>query len=421
MSATEAFILSRIDGSSTLEELAEVVAMSMADTRRAVEHLAELGAVKVDGPRGKTLRPTRAPGKVNKSLRPAVRAKTIPAPKSKRPAPKSEPPCELELDLQQRIRDLDARLPTQSDHELLGVSADAGAREIKRAYYALAATYHPDRFFGKKLGPLRATVDRIFTHMTNAHERLLVAAKRSGRRTIAPKASTQAPPPRVSERPKQKRRSMPAPSSKRAPKARSAPPQISLEAYTLASEQAYRRIGTEKAKVAAKARAQIFLDVARSAQERGDPATAAQHYRLALQLFDDPAIAVACKEMEVAAANFAHDTASKQAREAEKASDWSNAARHWKVAHDARPGPVVAERLAHALVRSGGDLRRAVSLAQDALLEEPDRLDIRLTLAEALLAAGLVKRARAEVDRALERAPRDSRPKDLLARIKRSL
>jgi tetratricopeptide (TPR) repeat protein len=249
-------------------------------------------------------------------------------------------------------------------------------------------------------------------------------------RTRHPKART-APPPRATNRamPKVTVASDPVASSKRdvavvvppkrPPKVPSTPP-ISPQEYERASAEAYRRIGEEKAKVAAKARAQIFVDVARTAHGRGDSLAAVQHYRLALQVFDDPAVSGALLEAEGAAAHFAAERASKHAREAEKAGDWSKAAAQWKVAYDVRPNATVAERCANALVQSAGDFRRAVNLAQEAALAEPDRADIRSTLAEALLGAGLLTRARAEVNRALALAPQDPRAKNLLARIKRS-
>jgi curved DNA-binding protein CbpA len=57
-------------------------------------------------------------------------------------------------------------------YRLLGVSATTEAKDIKRAYFALAKLYHPDRFFRKDVGALKPKIDAIFAAMSNALETL---------------------------------------------------------------------------------------------------------------------------------------------------------------------------------------------------------------------------------------------------------
>ena len=52
-----------------------------------------------------------------------------------------------------KIVALDAKVAKVDHYGLLEVDRDADRKTIKRAYFLLAATFHPDRFFGKKLGP----------------------------------------------------------------------------------------------------------------------------------------------------------------------------------------------------------------------------------------------------------------------------
>ena len=68
----------------------------------------------------------------------------------------SKPPaderCELEQAKQDEITALDAKLEKADFYASLDIARDADKKTIKRAYFAFAAKYHPDRFFGKKLG-----------------------------------------------------------------------------------------------------------------------------------------------------------------------------------------------------------------------------------------------------------------------------
>ena len=419
--ATEAYLLSRLDGPSTLEDLSDAVALPLAETRRVVQHLAQLGAVSIDGvvrkvsvrlsrvpgknaslrvgPRGKTVRPGSKPSQARKTVTPGARSKM------RLPAAQVEAACELPPDIEQRIRELDGRLPSLADHEVLSLSSDAAPREIRRAYFALAAAYHPDKFYGKKLGPLAPVLQRVFLRITSAHERLLAQAKRTGRRSMVPKTKLSLKPP------------APEPKPVVIAKAPSAPP-ISREDYARASDAAYRRIESEKANKAAKARAQVFADLAQAAFQRGDMASASQHYQLAIQVHVDP---VWLQQLQVARAAVDHAEAAKRGREAEAMLDWNAAVESWEAAYGARPTALAAERLANALLQSRLDVRRAVTLAQQASLDEPKDLDVRVTLAEALLVAGLVTRARTEINRVLESAPTHERAKAIATRVRKAL
>jgi curved DNA-binding protein CbpA len=87
--------------------------------------------------------------------------------------------CDLDAATRGAIDALDARLARDDHYALLDIDGAAEKKAIKRAYFPFATKYHPDRFFGKKLGRFRAPLDRVFQRMTEAHEVLVDPARRA--------------------------------------------------------------------------------------------------------------------------------------------------------------------------------------------------------------------------------------------------
>jgi curved DNA-binding protein CbpA len=84
----------------------------------------------------------------------------------------------MSVEEQRRISDLYGDLNRMDHYRLLGVSATDDAKTIKRAYFALAKEYHPDRWFRRDIGALRPKIDVIFAAMTTALETLTETDKR---------------------------------------------------------------------------------------------------------------------------------------------------------------------------------------------------------------------------------------------------
>jgi curved DNA-binding protein CbpA len=85
----------------------------------------------------------------------------------------------MPLEEQRRVSELYDKLNRMDHYRLLGVSATDDAKAIKRAYFALAKTHHPDRWFRKDVGSLRAKIDAIFGAMTTAEATLTNAESRA--------------------------------------------------------------------------------------------------------------------------------------------------------------------------------------------------------------------------------------------------
>ena len=90
------------------------------------------------------------------------------------------PPPAIDPEEARRLSELYDRLNRTDHYSLLGVSATAGVKDIKRAYYALAKQHHPDRFFRKDVGALGPKVEAIFRALTRALDTLSDTEARSG-------------------------------------------------------------------------------------------------------------------------------------------------------------------------------------------------------------------------------------------------
>lgn len=188
---TEAFLLSRVDGSAKVEDLALSTGLTVAEVQAHLERLASLGCIQLgDGrplisevrqvtPRPDPRRdPTHLPPSVESSSPPPAREDASPVlDPGLDPALLDEAP-DVARDTKVLILNLYARLDDADHYALLGVSPNAEKKDIKSAYFALVNHFHADRFFGKELGAYKAKIDRIFGAVTKAHDTLTRAKAR---------------------------------------------------------------------------------------------------------------------------------------------------------------------------------------------------------------------------------------------------
>lgn len=230
----DVIVVARIDGTSTIEELADVLGVSEDEVDASVGRLDMLGAIewvtrapapravpRVDPPpqRPGAPRPPQRP--VTLGDRPAAAApqgapqrpvtlgdRSAPAHTSpQRPvtlgegsahrggvplvtqaSPSPTPPTapsaaaeDIELDPERRAR-IDAligRLDGIDHYTLLGLGSDADKTEVRTAYFGLSKQFHPDTAFGKKLGPYKARMETIFHRLTEAYDVLSKSKRRA--------------------------------------------------------------------------------------------------------------------------------------------------------------------------------------------------------------------------------------------------
>ena len=130
LSMQQGYLLSQVDGATTPELLADVVGAKLDDVLAALIRLEELGAIDWIG----TARVAAEP-----------------------------PPAETELSREEQAEiSAGEQLHRASHWIVLGLHGSPAPADIKRAYFNVSKRYHPDRFFGRKLGSFAPRVDALF-------------------------------------------------------------------------------------------------------------------------------------------------------------------------------------------------------------------------------------------------------------------
>lgn len=481
LSPSEAFLLSRIDGCMSEEDLGSMTGVDVSKLHDNLERLAQLGAIR--WARAHAPRPTFHPPPGPSAPRDSVGTRHLSHTQIRAQPPEAASPEEepdLEPARQKRVLEMFAMIQSADYYALLGLSESADRKDIKRAYYAFAPEFHPDKFFGKRLGSFKAKMEAVFAQLTLAYETLSSADKRSAYDTYLaaqratrsiekllsasssiqpgsthpaspsePASNSPAPltpnayqshgtaaspstnaaasssvsssrPPRTAEDEKARRaalaRKLGGGRGSLPPEARRTGPQP--EPGAIAADELRRR---HEALVEGGRRAQVqrHLDAAKEALGT-NPAAASNAYRLALALDpENPEIILAHREASQLAAAALAQGYLKQAEYEARAGHPVEAARSYARAVAGMPNDVaVLEIAASTSLKAGVDLHQAVQFARRALELAPTRLPARYVLIEAYLMAKLPLAARRELEAAREIAPQDDTLEQLAKRLK---
>jgi hypothetical protein len=177
LSPAEAFVLSRVDGQTSYEEICAMTGLSAEATvtilkkLRREQLLLHPGEETVARPAARSKeRKGRGSGAREPSAQPSLLA-THDDGSPVDEADLLEGPA-LDPQIKARIVRLHRRLKSLKPHELLAVPLGADHALVKRAYFAASKELHPDRYFGRDLGPYRARLSDIFAQLTRAFDQL---------------------------------------------------------------------------------------------------------------------------------------------------------------------------------------------------------------------------------------------------------
>ncbi|HKQ71673.1 MAG TPA: DnaJ domain-containing protein [Polyangiaceae bacterium] len=455
-------MLSRVDGATSESELGALTGFDADAVRAIVDRLEALGAIACERSSGGSEgvrpptgeQPTREPTRVSQTQ--VKRIKYDPR--------DLEEVVDLDLERKGKVLELFAQIGQLDYYALLGVSEMAEKKDIKRAYYSVGPDFHPDRFYGKKLGSFKAKMEAVFAQLTFAYETLSSAERRAEydsylstqkqtrsmeklleSATIvsaAPVAVPAAPhvdpatasPPQPPTAPRQSLAPPVDPDRARRdalarklgiarpslppPEARRATPPPTPPHHEVAAQDLKRR---HEAMVGESRKSQIgrYVDAGKASLTT-NPAAAANAFKLALTLDpkNEEVIRLHQEAGAVAAATLAEGYL-KQGDYESRMGQWLEATRSYVRAANGMPNDAaVLQKAANALLRSSGDMHQAVDLAKRAIALTPKRLEPRLTLAELYMAANLPLAAKRELEGARQISPRDDRITELSKRLK---
>jgi curved DNA-binding protein CbpA len=390
------FLLSRVDGRTSWGTLRQIGALPSHEVDRLLERWLKEGVLvacsAASQAAGRAAQPDTADG-----ARAASQAKPQPAKAAPQPppaptpnvAPKAlalpevDPALDLDVDLQREILAFAAGLGRRY-HEILGVSVDADARTVKKAYFALSKKLHPDRYFRRNTGAFGAVVEACFKRLLEAYELLSdpAARKEVQQHEFAPTVDAGAA------------------SSARA---------SSIDARRRLRERVSNIAGHARMHQERRRKAKTLFEQGMAAFAAGRWLDAAGAVRLAIAF--DPENA-AYREEFPNVQRKAHEERAKyfvsKGEAALEMRDYAAALDHFEEALHFRPADAeLAYRAGKLSMQISQDYKRAKDLAAQAVDVAPDKAPYRRLLGDVYAAAGLNANAKREYNAALRIDPDD--------------
>ncbi|MCA9583905.1 MAG: DnaJ domain-containing protein [Myxococcales bacterium] len=437
----DGFLLTRIDGKLGPKELSRETGIPDFSVERALEKLIKLGVVELAELNAPTTE--EAPAQ-EKGARVAFGVSLL---EPKYDPKELEEECDLPVERRKLLLDLFYRLDDVDHYTLLGLTREADKKSIKRAYFELASTLHPDRYFNKQLGSFKTKMEAVFERGTEAHdtltdkdkreeydaylaevattrgmeamlERALADAARVQAHAAAQVQAAPAAPTGPSQEELQARRSALAarlrggrPTQASSTPTTPAEPAADPRRYASASDavDALKRRYEDRLSSAGQAQARKYTDAAEEALSRNDIVAASSALSIAVKYApEDVALAMRFQEVKNQADALLSESYTKQAQYEERSEHYIEAARSWERVAKLKPDdPMANDRAAACMVRASGDLHAAADYAKKAIALQPEVSAYRATLATVYLEAGLYTAARREAEAGLELEPKD--------------
>ncbi len=193
LTPSEGYVLSRVDGSTSVAEIASISPLGEDESLRCVYALVAAGVVEM----------------ASRTFPPTSRITSQPAPQERAPAPpasevqkkEAQEPSDEEQEVLDDIAQKHASLESADYYELLEVSPGASDDEIKKGYYAMARKFHPDRHHLPQLREVQGLLEELFAKVTVAYQELSDPASRRRYDGARHQKAREAAPPADSDNP----------------------------------------------------------------------------------------------------------------------------------------------------------------------------------------------------------------------------
>jgi len=196
LSQSEYFILSRVDGMSSIEDIFAVSPLGEDETLRCIYGLISAGVLVLQGESRASAREESAGAPMSDV--PRVEPPPVPPKAATPPPPRPPPPAASALRLKRhrpppphrrgrrpkrlpyaRISLIKhASLADSTLYTLLEVRLNANENETKKVYYSMAKKYHPDRHHSPHLSEVHGLLEELFSKVTHAYQTLSSTADR---------------------------------------------------------------------------------------------------------------------------------------------------------------------------------------------------------------------------------------------------
>ena len=305
-------------------------------------------------------------------------------------------PVDLPADRKREILAREAAI--SADHyTVLGLKPGAALEEIRAAYFEASRVFHPDRYFGKKLGSFQGRLERVFKRLAEAHATLTDDARRDAYFKANPRLRVAA-----------------------AAAAAAAAPVRPPTSEQDAARKAERRARLARHPYLARgAQAKTLVDEAQNQLRSGSPERALGLLHKAAQLDPRQQSAAAVRDAAQAQRNAERAAAElERAHQALALGDAATAAGAYRSALDLDPTshPAALEG-ARALLRLG-EPSQARPLAQKAVDLRPDHVPSLVLLGALCQMLGMNKLAKRHLEAAVKREPDHAEAKQLLKKLR---
>jgi curved DNA-binding protein CbpA len=180
LSPREGFILSRVDGVSSVEDISIMAGVKQDELLQILDRLAELKVVKL--PWVVVAAAPKTPEQKHAEASPAATAavqRVLQEPLTELYDPKElEVEADIDVAIKRRILNAYYGLEGRNYYQLLGVERDVDKKVIRGAYFELSKLFHPDSQFGKEIGAFKTKMEVVFKRLTEAYEVLGRNARR---------------------------------------------------------------------------------------------------------------------------------------------------------------------------------------------------------------------------------------------------